>query len=628
MAQRRIRLVAKVLTRIGAGLCAGVLAGGCSQDNPIQPQTASGAGSFTISASPTNTVVQAGRSGSVDVTVNRTAGFTGVVTLSLSGLPPGVTAVYSALETTGTVSHTIATFVVEPTVTPGPYNLEINGSGGGASARAVLGLIVDQPTPDYTIEVNPNPVSILQGAGWTVQVVVATTNFHAEQVHLALANAPGGVVGTFLPDSVPGGSSTLTLAVDASVAPGSYELAVQGSGPGLPARSTPLTLNVKPAFGAVPVSLDFSECGTGRPTWLAVQDGVGSEWTPVTPSADVYPASLTQAKIGIAYTVRGARPGLMVNYLTRAEILAAQPYRFCHQAESRTVTGTAAGLAAGESAYISTGDGVSVAGSNGGFQLHPVLSGPHDLVGYKSSPAGAAPTDRFLVLRDQTPGDLAGPVDFGGANAFAPAAAPMSVVGAAGNARVTQTMGFLTGFGCDFALLYSDSPIASLDFMAYGAPAVMLRSTDFHQVVVTAADPGNASFRTVAESFHRIAPRTLALGGPLPPPGITSLAGSYLRLAAGGALPPEYNSTAYFSYSAEAGGKTHVVSVMATSDWLNGPDVSLAVPDLSGVPGFDGGAPPPPGSRGTWIFSVSGMSGASACSEGARTTTATRTGSF
>ena len=164
--------------------------------------------------------------------------------------------------------------------------------------------------------------------------------------------------------------------------------------------------------------------------------------------------------------------------------------------------------------------------------------------------------------------------------------------------------------------------------MAYGAPAAMLRPSDFHQLVITSTDPGNTSFRTVAETFRRVAPRVLVLGAMLPAMSIVTLPGAYKRLEADGFPSGDYQSNAFFSYFATFEGKTHLASIVASSGWMGGSEVTLVMPDLTGLPGFDASAPPRAEGTGTWSFTVTGMSGASLCTEGARTTTATRTGVF
>src|SRR5436309_13467850 len=101
------------------------------------------------------------------------------------------------------------------------------------------------PAADYTLSVAPTALTIAQGANGTATVTITRTNFTGA-VTLSLGNAPTGVTGSFNPAAPTGTSSTLTVSVGAAVAPGVYNLTVDGTGtPGN--RSTPLTLTVSAA---------------------------------------------------------------------------------------------------------------------------------------------------------------------------------------------------------------------------------------------------------------------------------------------------------------------------------------------------------------------------------------------
>src|SRR5207302_137140 len=85
-------------------------------------------------------------------------------------------------------------------------------------------------------------LTIGQGATGSTTVTITRTNFSGA-VTLSVGGAPAGVTGSFDPAAPTGTSSTLTLSVGAAVAPGVYNLTVDGTGTA-GARSTPLTLTV------------------------------------------------------------------------------------------------------------------------------------------------------------------------------------------------------------------------------------------------------------------------------------------------------------------------------------------------------------------------------------------------
>src|SRR5207249_11111580 len=99
--------------------------------------------------------------------------------------------------------------------------------------------------PDDALSLSPAALTFVQGTTGTTTV----TTLHAAlpiAVTLSLGSAPAGVTGSFNPAAPTGTSSTLTVSVGAAVAPGAYNLTVDGTGtPGN--RSTPLTLTVSAA---------------------------------------------------------------------------------------------------------------------------------------------------------------------------------------------------------------------------------------------------------------------------------------------------------------------------------------------------------------------------------------------
>jgi hypothetical protein len=87
-------------------------------------------GSFSLSATPASLTVQHGKNGAYTITITRAAGFSGAVTLAVSGLPSGVTGTFNPSTVTGT-SSTLAINAIgnaqRRTVT-----LTITGTSAGA----------------------------------------------------------------------------------------------------------------------------------------------------------------------------------------------------------------------------------------------------------------------------------------------------------------------------------------------------------------------------------------------------------------------------------------------------------------------------------------------------------------
>src|SRR5947199_344337 len=176
--------------------------------------------------------------GTATFTVTRTK-FTGAVTLSLGGAPSGVTGSFNPAAPTGTSST--LTVSVGAAVAPGVYNLTVDGTGTPGNRSTPLTLTVSA-APDYTLSLSPTALTTVHGATGSSTDTITRTNFTGA-VTLSLGSAPTGVTGAFNPAAPTGTSSVLTVSVGAVVAPGVYNLTVDGSAtPGN--RSTPLTLTV------------------------------------------------------------------------------------------------------------------------------------------------------------------------------------------------------------------------------------------------------------------------------------------------------------------------------------------------------------------------------------------------
>jgi subtilisin family serine protease len=88
------------------------------------------AGDFSLTTSPSKLNVKSGKSGSATVSVGSVDGFSGDVALSVSGLPAGATASWSATQVTAPGAATL-TIAVGSSVKRGSYLLTVTGTSGG-----------------------------------------------------------------------------------------------------------------------------------------------------------------------------------------------------------------------------------------------------------------------------------------------------------------------------------------------------------------------------------------------------------------------------------------------------------------------------------------------------------------
>src|SRR5437763_5726285 len=119
-----------------------------------------------------------------------------------------------------------------------------------AGLAAAVGCGTDPGTglaADYTLSLTPATLTIVRGLSGSTTVAISRTNFTGA-VTLSLGGAPVGTIRPFSPGAPTGNNSTLTISVGATVAPGVYNLVVNGSA-SAGTRSTALTLTVNSSGG-------------------------------------------------------------------------------------------------------------------------------------------------------------------------------------------------------------------------------------------------------------------------------------------------------------------------------------------------------------------------------------------
>jgi len=217
-------------------------------------------------------------------------------------------------------------------------------------------------------------------------------------------------------------------------------------------------------------------------------------------------------------------------------------------------------------------------------------------------------------------------IDFGVAEAVAPAGGDITLAGSAGGASIVQSMNYLTATGpnsCSASPLWNSVAGGSTTFTVYGVPSNLQVNGDFHSLTVL-EDLGTPNIRSVSESFKTMGNRTLTLGAALSAPTLTTLAGPYKRLQSDFALPAEYGRAVSFSYFDQNNEKT--VLLYASSGWVGGTSGTLSTPDFSSVSGWNNAWAPASAASTNYGLGAFGGSAQDACTEGARSIFAVRTG--
>jgi hypothetical protein len=179
-----------------------------------------GAPDFAVSASPNSQTINAGGTATYAVSINGINGFSNGVTLSVGGLPPGATAVFSANPTTSTSNLTISTTT---SIASGAYSLTITGISAGVVRTTSVDLIVS----GFRLAISPNSQSIAIGGTTAFSITVLSFGSFASSVNLSVTGLPSHASANFTPDPT-SSTSTLSIKANKNVMSGTYTLTVSG----------------------------------------------------------------------------------------------------------------------------------------------------------------------------------------------------------------------------------------------------------------------------------------------------------------------------------------------------------------------------------------------------------------
>ncbi len=204
---------------------------------------------FAITPHSSTVSTKQGQSSQVQITVTALNGFTGNVTLSVAGVPTGLSASFNPTSITGQGNSNL-------TLTPngtsaGTYPITVTGTSGGVSHSTTVNLTV---TPGGNISMTANPttvkVSRSTNPSSTTLITITSSSGFAGNVALTASGLPNGANVSFSPSGVSvssgnPGTSTMTLSVSAGTSIGNSNVNITAnSGSGGPQTQTKVTLQV------------------------------------------------------------------------------------------------------------------------------------------------------------------------------------------------------------------------------------------------------------------------------------------------------------------------------------------------------------------------------------------------
>jgi RNA polymerase subunit RPABC4/transcription elongation factor Spt4 len=205
-------------------------------------------GEFELEANPTSRTVYQGDSTTYTITVRSFSGFNLPVTLGVTGLPPGATAVFSPQSpqppASGTAQSTL-TVTVPKSAPIGNYALTITGTDTSSppiQKQVIVTLNVLTILPDFSVCVSPNSLTINASESKTAIVTVTSSGGFNQNVTLNVyvlngtqrTGLPAHVTATFTPPAPqpPAGGtadSIMRITVGADAVNDTYRLLIVGS---------------------------------------------------------------------------------------------------------------------------------------------------------------------------------------------------------------------------------------------------------------------------------------------------------------------------------------------------------------------------------------------------------------
>ncbi len=239
------------------------------------------AASFTLAASTSAVSLRLPMTGNATATATLTVtprnSFTGTVTLAATGMPAGVTAVFTPVTAGTSASASTLTFTALPTALAGTYPLTITGVSGKLSATTTLTLTV--LAPSFTLTPSATSLAALPPASVTSNLAIAGVNGFTGAIAFTASSLPAGVTASFTAATVgasASATSTLTFAVAAKTVAGTYVIPIKGVS-GAFAASTSITLTVAyPGFTLSSSAAALTVLrGSSAPAVLSIADQNG-----------------------------------------------------------------------------------------------------------------------------------------------------------------------------------------------------------------------------------------------------------------------------------------------------------------------------------------------------------------
>ena len=325
------------------------------------------------------------------------------------------------------------------------------------------------------------------------------------------------------------------------------------------------------------VTLDF--CG-GAPIWLAVRN-VGEEWREVTPAAPgVYTFDAT-AWLSVAFVRPISASFTDIYNVTRDELETLAPALCSAPFGTKSISGSVAGVAAGEWMELSMADRFAFADPNRpSFNVVGLGDAPIDLVATRRHSAGTP--DRVIVRRalNLPSGTTIPTLDFASAEAR-PLTAHTVTIANRGSDPLSMSSTFISANGTSHSLGSVNIAAGASTAATVAVPATLQVAGDLHRLYSHVSGDGIA--RDVTVLAVNPVGKTLTLGPPGNVPTISATPTPYLRPNFRIVSQAEYPSAMEVHFFQHVGCATRAHTIITSAGFLGGRPSTweIELPDMT-----------------------------------------------
>ncbi len=212
--------------------------------------------------------VAPGSNHSDTITVAVSGGFSAAVAFSVTGLPTGVTAVFTPanLSVPGSGSSVLK-LTAASGARAGVYPITVTATSGSTSHTSSVSVTV-APAPTFALTSSATSISVAAGASRSVTVTTTPNATFNAAITLTVSGLPAGVTVQILPASVvpaPGArATTMTFSAASNVVARAYPVTISATGGGVTQTQT-VTVNV-PGFALSPSATTVTVSSTAKGT--------------------------------------------------------------------------------------------------------------------------------------------------------------------------------------------------------------------------------------------------------------------------------------------------------------------------------------------------------------------------